>query len=54
MFIDTKWAHPFEQTWMSHMYQLTKEDKLKPGILLASPILHDRIQYYKPEERREN
>jgi hypothetical protein len=54
MFIDTKWANPFEQTWMSHMFQLTKEDKLNPAILLASPILHDRIQYYKPEERREN
>lgn len=54
MFIDTKWAHPYEQTWMSHMFQLTKEDKLNPAVLLASPILHDRIIYYKPEERREN
>ncbi len=54
MFIDTKWAHPFEQTWMSHMYQLTKEDKLKPAVLLASPIWHDRIKYYEPDERREN
>ena len=54
MFIDTKWAHPFEQTWMSHMYQLTKERKLHPAVLLASPIWHDRIKYYKPEERREN
>lgn len=54
MFIDTKWAHPFEQTWMSHMYQMTKEGKLHPAILLASPIWHERIRYYKPEERREN
>jgi len=22
--------------------------------LLASPVLHNRIAYYKPEERREN
>ena len=54
MFIDTKWEHPFEQTWMSHMYQLTKKGELKPAVLLASPIWHERIKYYKPEERREN
>lgn len=54
MFIDTKWAHPFEQTWMSHMYQMTKKGELKPALLLASPIWHDRIKHYKPEERREN
>ena len=54
MFIDTRWAHPFEQTWMSHIYQLTKEEKIRPAILLASPIWHDRIKYYQPEERREN
>jgi len=54
MFIDTKWAHPFEQTWMSHIYQLTKEEKIRPAILLASPIWHDRIKHYQPEERREN
>ena len=54
MFIDTKWAHPYEQTWMSHMYQQTKAGELKPAILLASPIWHDRIMHYQPEERREN
>lgn len=54
MFIDTKWAHPFEQTWMSHIYQETVKGNLNPAVLLASPIWHDRIKYYKPEERREN
>jgi hypothetical protein len=54
MFIETKWAHPYEQTWMSHMYQLTKEGKLNPAVLLASPIWHDRIKHYTPQERREN
>ena len=54
MFIDTKWANPYEQTWMSHMFQLTKKGDLKPSILLASPIWHERIHYYKPNERREN
>jgi hypothetical protein len=54
MFIETKWAHPFEQTWMSYIYQLTKEGKINPAILLASPIWHDRIKHYQPGERREN
>lgn len=54
MFIETKWANPFEQTWMSHIYQQTKEGKIKPAILLASPIWHDRIKHYQPGERREN
>lgn len=54
MFLDTKWARPYEQTWMSHMYQKTKEGDLNPAVLLASPIWHERIKYYKPEERREN
>lgn len=54
MFIDTKWGHPYEQTWMSHMYQKTREGELHPAVLLAAPIWHDRIKYYEPEERREN
>jgi len=54
MFIDTKWAHPFEQTWMSFIFQETMKKNIKPAILLAAPIKHNRIVYYKPEERREN
>jgi hypothetical protein len=54
MFLDTTWARPYEQTWMSHMFQETKKGNLKPAVLLASPIHHNRIAHYKPEERREN
>ena len=54
MFIDTKWGHPFEQTWMSHIYQETKKGNIKPAILLAAPIWHDRIKHYESHERREN
>jgi hypothetical protein len=54
MFLDTTWARPYEQTWMSYMFQETKKGNLKPGVLLASPIHHNRIAHYKPEERREN
>ena len=54
MFIDLKWAHPYEQTWMSHMFQETRKGNLNPAVLLASPVNHNRIIWYKPEERREN
>jgi glycosyltransferase involved in cell wall biosynthesis len=54
MFLDVTWAHPYEQTWMSYMSQETIKGNLKPAVLLASPIHHNRIAHYKPEERREN
>jgi len=54
MFLDTTWAHPFEQTWMSHMYQLVKEGELYPGLLLLTPTEHDRFEHYDGKERREN
>lgn len=54
MFLDTKWEYPYEQTWMSHMYQETVKGNLKPGILLATPTEHDRFEFYPKEERKEN
>lgn len=54
MFLDVKWEYPYEQTWMSYMFQETVKGNIKPAVLLASPIHHNRIVYYKPEERREN
>lgn len=54
MFLDTTWAHPFEQTWMSHMYQLVKEEELNPGILLMTPTEHDRFDHYSRDLRKES
>ena len=54
MFLDTTWAHPFEQTWMSHMYQLVKKDELYPGLLLLTPTEHDRFEHYSRELRKES
>jgi hypothetical protein len=54
MFLDTKWDHPYEQTWMSFMYQQTLDKILNPGILLATPTEHDRFEFYPREDRREN
>jgi hypothetical protein len=54
VFLNTKWAYPMEQTWMSFVYQLQRDNIIKPAILLLSPINHNRIYYYPGEERREN
>jgi len=54
MFLDTTWAHPFEQTWMSHMYQLTKKGELSSGLLLLTPTEHDRFEHYGGELRKES
>lgn len=54
VFINTKWASPQEQTWMSFVFQLQKENKIKSGILLLSPIDHERFDFYPGNERREN
>ncbi len=54
MFLETRWAFPYEQTWMSHIFQETLNGNINPGILVASPITHDRVEFYPAEERREN
>jgi hypothetical protein len=54
MFLEEKWAHPFEQTWMSYMYQRTVKGELLPAILLASPITHDRFEHYDGPLRKES
>ena len=54
MFLNTKWGSPFEQTWMSFMYQLTKENQLSGGVLLLSPIEHNRFDFYEGSLRKEN
>ena len=54
MFIDTKFDHPYEQTWMSHIYQEVKQGKISPGLLLASPTEHNRFDHYDGKIRREN
>jgi hypothetical protein len=54
MFLDTTWGHPFEQTWMSHMYQLTKKGELSSGLLLLTPTEHDRFEHYNGDLRKES
>jgi len=54
MFLDTTWAYPNEQTWMSHLYQMGKEDILRSAVLLASPIEHTRFDFYEGNLRKES
>ena len=54
LFLNTKWDSPYEQTWMSHIYTLTRNKQINPAILLASPITHTRKYFYEAKERREN
>jgi len=54
MFLETKWGHPFEQTWMSFIYQETLKGNITPAILLVTPTEHDRFEFYPAEDRREN
>lgn len=54
MFLDVKWNHPYEQTWMSYIFQETLKGNITPGLLLASPTEHNRFDYYPGHERREN
>jgi FkbM family methyltransferase len=54
VFLDTKWAYPMEQTWMSNVFQIQQQGLINAAILMLSPINHDRIYYYPGQERREN
>jgi FkbM family methyltransferase len=54
MFLTTKWARPFEQTWMSHIYQETIKGNIKSGLLLLTPTEHDRFDHYDGSLRKES
>ena len=54
MFLNTKWAHPHEQTWMSYHFQEARAGRLRPAVLLASLIEHRRDFHYGRNERIES
>jgi hypothetical protein len=54
MFLETTWGHPYEQTWMSYMFQETVKGKIKSGILLLTPTEHDRFDFYDGSLRKES
>ena len=52
-YIETKFAHPYEQTVMSHCYQETIKGRINPGLLLITPTEHNRFDFYPAELRKE-
>lgn len=54
MFLDVKWVRPYEQTWMSHAFQLQKRGLMRSAALALSPINHVRFDFYDAEERVES
>jgi len=54
MFLETTWAHPYEQTWMSFMFQELKKGHLKFGLLLLTPTEHNRFDHYSRDLRKES
>jgi hypothetical protein len=54
VFLDTKWGHPYEQTWMSLVFQEQKKGNIKSAVLLLSPINHHRFEFYPGNQRKES
>lgn len=54
VFLETRWAYPNEQTWMSYCFQQQKRGKIKAAVLELSPIFHHRFDHYPAEERKES
>jgi len=54
MFLETTWGHPFEQTWMSYIFQETIKGEINPGLLLMTPTEHDRFDFYDGSLRKES
>jgi hypothetical protein len=54
IFLDIKWNRPYEQTWMSNVFQLQKKGLVRSAVLGLSPINHVRFDYYPAEDRIES
>jgi len=54
MFLTTKWDRPFEQTWMSYIFQETKGGNIKPALMMITPTEHNRFEFYEAGLRKES
>ena len=54
VFMEVKYGHLYEQTWMSQTMMHMRAGKLKVASLLATPINHNRVFHYDGSTRREN
>ena len=53
IFLETVYAAPFEQTIMSHAFQLMKKGRIRSGVLMSKLINHNRNHQYEKEIRKE-
>ena len=53
IFLETVYASPFEQTIMSHAFQIQKKGRLRSAVLMASLVNHNRVFHYSKEVRKE-
>jgi hypothetical protein len=53
IFLETPYAHPYEQTIMSHCFQLSKKGRIRSAVLMASLVNHNRVYHYSKEIRKE-
>jgi len=53
VFLETVFAHPFEQTMMSHAFQVMKKGRLRSAVLMASLVNHNRVYHYSRDIRKE-
>jgi O-methyltransferase len=53
-YLETQWAHPFEQTLMSYCFQETVKGNINPGLLLLTPTEHNRFDHYDGNLRKES
>ena len=54
VFLETKFEHKYEQTWMSFVMGLMMDGRIRAGCLLGSAITHNRRHHYSKQFRREN
>ncbi len=53
IFLETPYQSPFEQTQMSHCFQLQKRGRIRSAVLMASLVNHNRVYHYSKDIRKE-
>lgn len=53
IFLETPYQSPFEQTIMSHSFQLQKIGRIRSAVLMASLVNHNRVYFYSKDIRKE-
>ena len=54
VFLEKLYEHPYEQIWMAETQKRLRSGNVRAGVLLASPLRHDRKHHYNREQRKES